>query len=180
LARLTDAITFGSPAITPMQQLLVYIAKGDGSMHGDGWRPLGMPSTLKRIHSAAIYTWIVSKVSHLLHPAQALLNAFKEPQGNFMEMQNWLFKNARTGQAIGVLLSDMIKAFEIINPIFVMKVLACMQAPAWLIQYAQFILFGRKVRPKIKGVLLRSIAVHVASTWGPRSLASCSASASTP
>ena len=99
-------------------------------MHGDGWRPLGMPSTLNRIHSAAIYTWIVSKVSHLLHPAQALLNAFKEPQGNFMEMQNWLFKNARTGQAIGVLLTDMIKAFEIINLIFVMKVLACMQAPA--------------------------------------------------
>ena len=119
-----------------------------------------MPTTLMRAHSAAAYKWISQNAVNLLHPAQALVNNFREPQGNFIWMQDWLF-DKQSHLNLGVALTDMVKAFELINPEYLILVLAALKAPLWLVKYATLVLFGRKVIPKIKGKLTEFFALLV-------------------
>ncbi len=63
--------------------LLVWIPKADAGLGADNWRHLGMPSTFLRILAALKFRHITNKCVGLLHPAQALLYNFREPQGNF-------------------------------------------------------------------------------------------------
>ena len=57
-----------------------------------------------------------------LHPAQALLNIFREPQYNYLEVQDFL--NC-SHEERAVLLSDLAKAFERVNPHWIIHVLMC-------------------------------------------------------
>ena len=65
-----------------------------------------------------------------LHPAQALLNLSREPQFNYLEIQNLL---DNPSQQSSVLLSDLAKAFERVNPHWIMHVLFLRGAPYWVI-----------------------------------------------
>ena len=140
------------------QQLLVWIPKAEVGQHADNWRPLGMPPCAWRIISATVFGSIASLAASILHPSQALLNSFREPQGNFLTMQNWLLqlptkKSRREDGKTGleaVMLTDMEKAFEWITPEWIIQVLLARRAPHWIVQYARFTLFGRVVRAKIK------------------------------
>ena len=48
-----------------------------------------------------------------------------------------------------VLLSDLAKAFERVNPHWILHVLQRLGAPAWAHQYATYVLFGRSVRHRV-------------------------------
>ncbi len=127
-----------------------------------------MSSTFLRVLAAVVYRHIVHITPNLVHPSQALLNHFREPQGNFLDMRNLLRppKDAAHEQKGGVLVTDFMKAFEVINPHFIVEVLKARGAPAWLIAYVHFVLVGRSGIPKIHGKLLPGLAVQVGVDMG--------------
>ncbi len=105
-----------------------------------------MPSTFLRILAAVIYRHLTAQCVGLLHPAQALLNTFREPQGNFLDMQNmWACNDTHScnpGVGGGALVTDFMKAFEVVNPLYIIAVLKATSAPAWLLAYVHYVLFG--------------------------------------
>jgi hypothetical protein len=97
-----------------------------------------MPPTFHRLLAAGIYYHIATYVVKILHPSQALLNHFREPQGNFIDVQAFLAdacRRAGRGSAAGVLVTDFMKAFEFVNPQWILAVLRARRAPLWLYIY---------------------------------------------
>ena len=149
------------------EPLLVWIPKALEGLSPDNWRPLGLPTTFLRVLSAAIYNKMQAKIVGLLHPSQALLNDFREPQGNFMDAHKALRQRHDSKAPLTtVALTDYMKAFEIVNPQWILAVLQARRAPLWLLAYARFVLNGRKVYPKIQGKLLHAIFVVVGVDMG--------------
>ena len=127
---------------------MAWIPKAEGGDNPDNWRPLGLPSSFLRLLAAGIYRHIARELPKILHPSQALLNSFREPQANFSDVQQALHSKPGTkGDLTAVLLTDFVKAFEMINPNWIMEVLRARNAPTWLIAYVKFVLFKRKVTP---------------------------------
>ena len=130
----------------PPLQSLVFIPKADKGVYADNYRPLGLPNTCDRLIDRAAYSQFAPTLVGYLHPAQALLNVFREPQANFLTVQHFLDQSSTPGS---VLLSDLAKAFERVNPHWIMYVLFALRTPYWVIIYCRHILFGRKVLHKI-------------------------------
>ena len=59
-----------------------------------------------------------------------------------------------------VLLSDLAKAFERVNPHWVLRILQILNAPVWVMQYATYVLFGRSVRHRVGRFYRPPIPVH--------------------
>ena len=59
-----------------------------------------------------------------------------------------------------VLLSDLAKAFERVNPHWIMHVLVARGTPYWILSYCRHILFGRKVLHKIRSHFRPPLAIH--------------------
>ena len=92
-----------------------------------------------------------------LHPAQALLNMFREPQYNYLEVQDFLNFSQ---EERAVLLSDLAKAFERVNPHWIIHVLICRGVSYWVLNYCRHILFGRRVLHKIHSTFRPPLAIH--------------------
>ena len=89
-----------------------------------------------------------------------------EPQGNFLDMQTYLSDRTRP---YFVLLSDLAKAFERVNPHWVLRILQILNAPVWVMQYATYVLFGRSVRHRV-GRFYRHPSQYIKElTWDVRS-----------
>ena len=110
----------------PPLQSLVFIPKADKGDYADNYRPLGLPNTCDRLIDRAAYTQFAPSLVGYLHPAQALLNTFREPQANFLTVQQFLDNTDVPGS---VLLSDLAKAFERVNPHWIMHVLFALRVP---------------------------------------------------
>ena len=136
--RLHDYINLQAPA--PVQAL-VFIPKADAGPYADNFRPLGLPNTADRIIDQAVYVRMYTALRRSLHPSQTLINiVFREPQGNFLDMQSCLRDRSAP---YFVLLSDLAKAFERVNPHWILLVLQRLGTPVWAYQYATYVLFGR-------------------------------------
>ena len=145
----------------------MWIPKALAGLNADNWRPLGLPTTFLRILSASIYNKMQQTIIGMLHPSQALLNDFREPQGNFMDAHKALRSKSSKGSALVVVaLTDYMKAFEIVNPKWILAVLQARKAPLWLLSYARYVLNGRKVYRKLQGKLLSFIHVVVGVDMG--------------
>jgi hypothetical protein len=166
LTWMLEDILVEEPDLRPPQQLLVWIPKNDIGEYADNFRPLGMPNAIGRTLSASIYSYVASTVKELLHPAQALLNDFREPQGNFLDIQNLLDVITDGKTLSGALLTDLEKAFEYVHPDWIIAVLQHRAAPLWLIAYVRYTLYGRISRPKVKGKMLPSIFLKVGVDMG--------------
>ncbi len=129
-----------------------------------------MPSSFLRILAAVIFRHMTAQCVGLLHPAQALLNTSREPQGNFLDMQNMLaFNDTHSCHPVvggGVLVTNFMKAFEVVNPHYIFAVLKARSAPAWLLAYVHWVFFGRTVIPKIHGKILPGLSVQVGVDMG--------------
>ena len=91
-----------------------------------------------------------------MHPAQVLLHHFKEPQSNYAEMQHYL--KLKDAQHL-VVLTDFVKAFERVNPWWILECLVARSAPAWIKAYVIHFLFGRRTH-EIQGRFLSPITIH--------------------
>ena len=67
-----------------------------------------------------------------MHPSQAVMSCFKEPQ------KGCLVHSADGDRSACVLLADLSKAFERVNPYWILAVLRIKKAPVWLITYTKF------------------------------------------
>ena len=92
----------------------------------DNFRPLGMPSTFERVIDGSIATVMTKAIAPLLHPSQTVLNLFREPQSAVQSVQ------ATLDQALpcAVLSLDLSKAFERINPYWILQILTACKAPS--------------------------------------------------
>ena len=142
---------------SPPLQSLVFIPKADQGEYADNYRPLGLPNTCDRILDRSVYSPFSRCLLGALHPAQALLNLFREPQFNYLDVQHFL-DNAM--HLHSVLLSDLAKAFERVNPHWIMHVLVARSTPYWVLAYCRHILFGRKVLHKIRSHFRPPLAIH--------------------
>ena len=152
-----DALTsylydiIGGTALPPMQ-VGVWIRKAKAGPTADHFRPLGMPNTIDRLVDGSIAAYIMRHTAHLMHPSQAVMSHFKEPQKAVSCIQRILDGDS----SACVLLADLSKAFERVNPYWILALLRIRKAPTWLIAYTKFVLFHRRVTHKVQGRLLPS------------------------
>ena len=145
--------------LPPPVSVQAWIPKAKLGPTADFFRPLGMPSTFERVVDGTIASYLVKFVASTLHPAQVVLNEFREPQQGVHNIQEVL----DSGTAAVALSLDLSKAFERINPFWILHILAIRNAPYWVLQYTKYILFERRAKQKVQGKLLpaREIATGV-------------------
>ena len=137
-------------------QVGVWIPKAKQGPTADFFRPLGMPDTLDRLQDGTTAAILFRVTRHCFHPAQTMLNSFREPQKAVLEVQQ-LLEGAIPASA---LFADLSKAFERVNAYWILHILHIRQCAPWVLQFAKYLLFGRRIRHKVQGRLLPSRAVH--------------------
>ena len=140
----------------PPTQVGVWIPKAKTGPTADFFRPLGMPNTLDRLVDGSNSAHLMHHTAHLLHPSQTVMSYFKEPQRAVAEIQRILDGNFPAC----ALLADLSKAFERVNPYWILHLLRIRGAPRWVMVYAKFALFQRKVMHKVQGRLLPSRTIR--------------------
>ena len=136
--------------LSPPVSVQTWIPKAKLGPTADFFRPLGMPSTFERVVDGTIASHLVKIVASTLRPAQVVLNEFCEPQQGVHNIQEIL----DSGTSSVALSLDLSKAFERINPWWILHVLAIRNAPYWVLQYTKYILFERRAKQKVQGKLL--------------------------
>ena len=136
----------------PPHQVVVWIPKAKMGPEADCFRPLGMPNTLDRLVDGSVAAHAMRQTAHMMHPSQAVMSYFKEPQKAVSCIQRIL-----DGENPAItLLADLSKVFERVNPYWILELLRIKRAPRWLFAYTKFILFHRRVSHKVQGRLLPS------------------------
>ena len=136
----------------PPHQVGVWIPKAKMGPEADCFRPLGMPNTLDRLVDGSVAAHAMRQTAHMMHPSQAVMSYFKKPQKAVSCIQRIL-----DGENPAItLLADLSKAFERVNPYWILELLRIKRAPRWLFAYTKFILFHRRVSHKAQGRLLPS------------------------
>ena len=64
----------------PPHQVGVWIPKAKMGPEADSFRPLGMPNTLERLVDGSVAAHAMRQTAHTMHPSQAVMSCFKEPQ----------------------------------------------------------------------------------------------------
>ena len=139
-------------AAPPPCSVQAWIPKAKMGPTADHFRPLGMPSTFERVIDGTIASTLTKVIAPLLHPSQTVLNLFREPQSAVQSVQTILDQSL----PCAVLSLDLSKAFERINPYWILQILAACKAPLWIITYTRHILLFRRSRHKVQGRLLPS------------------------
>ena len=121
-----------------------------------------MPNTCDRLVDGTIAAVVMKATCAYMHPSQVVMNCFKEPQHAVHAIQALLDSNT----PVAALLVDLSKAFERVNPYWILHILRMRNAPTWVCNYAKYILFGRLIRHKVQGRLLPPRAVHVGVDMG--------------
>ena len=142
--------------LAPPTQVGVWIPKAKQGPTADFFRPLGMPDTLDRLQDGTTAAILFRITRRSFHPAQTLLNSFREPQRAVLEVQGAL---EGSGPA-SALFADLSKAFERINAHWILQILRIRQCSPWVLQLARYLLFGRRIRHKVQGRLLPARNVH--------------------
>ena len=136
--------------LSPPVSVQAWIPKAKLGPTADYFRPLGMPSTFERVVDGTIASVMARIVSPHLHPSQVVLNDFREPQSGVHNIQSAL-DNSSSAIALSL---DLSKAFERINPWWILRILAIRGAPYWIVKYTRYILFNRRSKQKVQGRLL--------------------------
>ena len=142
--------------LAPPTQVGVWIPKAKQGPTADFFRPLGMPDTLDRLQDGTAAAILFRITRHSFHPAQTLLNSFREPQRAVLEVQGAL----EGSSPASALFADLSKAFERINAHWILHILRIRQCSPWVLQFARYLLFGRRIRHKVQGRLLPARNVH--------------------
>ena len=137
-------------------QVGVWIPKAKQGPTADFFRPLGMPDTLDRLQDGTAAAILFRTTRHCFHPAQTMLNIFREPQRAVLEVQQAL----EGSTPASALFADLSKAFERVNAYWILHILQIRQSAPWALQLAKYLLFGRRIRHKVQGRLLPPRAVH--------------------
>ena len=111
-------------ALPPMQ-VGVWMPKAKMGPEADNFRPLGMPNTLDRLVDGTIASVVMRAVAPNMHPSQTVMSMFKEPARAVTAIQSFL----DSSKASCALLADLSKAFERVNPYWILALLRSKGAP---------------------------------------------------
>ena len=131
-------------------QVGVWRPKAKQGPTADFFRPLGMPDTLDRLQDGTAAAILFRTTRSSFHPAQTMLNVFREPQRAVLEVQRMLEGETPAS----ALFADLSKAFERVNAYWILQILHIGQCSPWVMQLARYLLFGRRIRHKVQGRLL--------------------------
>lgn len=131
-------------------QVGVWIPKAQAGDSADFFRPLGMADTFDRLQDGTVAAQLFRHTKEWFHPSQTLLNHFREPQAAVVEIQHLI---DRSNESLALFL-DLAKAFERINPNWILTILYLVQAPMWVINVFRRLLQGRFIQHKIQGYLM--------------------------
>ena len=115
-----------------------WIPKAKLGPTADFFRPLGMPNTCDRLVDlvdGTIAAVVMRATSAYMHPSQVVMNCFKEPQHAVNAIQTLLDSST----PMAALLVDLSKAFERVNPYWILHILRMRRAPTWVCNYAKYI-----------------------------------------
>ena len=101
----------------PPHQVGVWIPKAKIGPEADCFRPLGMPNTLERLVDGSVAAHAIRQTAHTMHPSQAVMSCFKEPQKAVSCIQKILDGDT----AAMALLADLSKAFERVDPYWILE-----------------------------------------------------------
>lgn len=87
-----------------------------------------MPNTCDRPVDGTSAAAVMEAVSAYMHPSQVVMNHFKEPQHASNAIQA-LFDGETP---VAALLVDLSKAFERVNPHWILQILSMRKAPVWI------------------------------------------------
>ena len=118
-------------------QIGVWIPKAKQGPTADFFRPLGMPDTLDRLQDGTAAAILFRVTRHSFHPAQTMLNAFREPQKAVLEVQQMM----EGSTPASALFADLSKAFERVNAYWILHILHIRQCAPWVLQLAKYLLF---------------------------------------
>ena len=147
----------------PPVQALTFIPKADAGHYADNFRPLDMPDTAARLIDSAVFMCMMRSLPTSLHQAQALINTLKEAPANFLDIQDRLLDS--TADSL-VLLTDLAKAFERVNPGWLLQILTMLGVPHWVRQYSIHLLYGRRTLHRIQGFLLPPLSMRQGLAMG--------------
>ena len=131
-------------------QVGVWIPKAQIGNTADFFRPLGMADTFDRLQDGTVAAQLFRYTRDWFHPSQTLLNHFREPQAAVLEIQQLIDQSCE----FLALFLDLAKAFERINPNWIISILYIVQAPMWVINTFRRLLHGRYIQHKIQGYLM--------------------------
>ena len=122
-----------------------------------------MPDTAARLIDSAVFMCMMRSLPTSLHQAQALINTLKEAPANFLDIQDRLLDS--TADSL-VLLTDLAKAFERVNPGWLLQILTMLGVPHWVRQYSIHLLYGRRTLHRIQGFLLPPLSMRQGLAMG--------------
>ena len=96
-----------------------------------------MPNTCDRLVDGTIAAVIMKATCAYMHPSQVVMNCFKEPQHAVNAIQALLDSDVPTA----ALLVDLSKAFERVNPYWILYILQMRGAPTWVCNYAKYVYY---------------------------------------
>ena len=149
----------------PTPQLLSWIPKANPGLIDDCWRPLSVPTTYNRHLTGGVTDWITEEWKEALDHRQTLSGEFKEAHANYRAAQNHLYNGNSEGIS-SVLFTDLVKAFELLNPKWVRGVLRARGAPRWLQRVIECFIGPRAAIAKIMGRLVRTVNVNIGVDMG--------------
>ena len=92
--------------VRPPQQSLVFKLKADQGEYAGNYGSLGLSNTCNRIIDRAAYFLFCQTLINSLHPAQTLLNMFREPQYNILKFRIFLLRRTtKTGSKMDAFLA---------------------------------------------------------------------------
>ena len=109
-----------------------------------------MADTFDRLQDGTVAAQLFRYTRDWFHPSQTLLNHFREPQAAVVEIQQLIDQSCE----FLALFLDLAKAFERINPNWILSILYIVQAPMWVINTFRRLLHGRYIQHKIQGYLM--------------------------
>ena len=133
-------------AVPPPCSVQAWIPKAKMGPIADHFRPLGMPSTFERVIDGSIATVMTKAIAPLLHPSQTVLNLFREPQSAVQSVQSTLDHDT----PCACLSLDLSKAFERINPYWILQILSACKAPCGLSCIPDIFFFSNDVGTRCK------------------------------
>ena len=122
----------------PPHQVGVWIPKAKMGPEADCFRPLGMPNTLDRLVDGSVAAHAMHQTAHTMHPSQAVMSCFKEPQKAVSCIQRILDGD----DSACTLLADLSKAFERVNPYWILELLRIKRAPRWCLLTPSLLFFS--------------------------------------
>ena len=154
----------------PVPQLLSWIPKANAGMTDDCWRPLSVPTTYNRHLTGGVTDWITIEWQEALDHRQTLAGDFKEAHANYRAAQNHLSEQIghqnNDDPIASVLFTDLVKAFELLNPKWIRGVLKARKAPRWLENIIECFIGHRTATAKIMGRLIRTVNVNIGVDMG--------------